>query len=129
MKRRETRQKEAILMVLRGTRSHPTADRVYDEVRKTIPGISKGTVYRNLKVLREAGEVTGLDLAGTVTRYEAKRPDHYHFRCTRCGRVLDVDEPVNAELNRKVADRTGFQVSYHQLEFRGLCEKCQPNNK
>ena len=122
---RQTRQREAILRLLRGTSSHPTADQIYDEVRKEILNISKGTVYRNLKVLQEMGLVSELNLNDTVSRFEAKQESHYHFRCERCGRVFDVDEPIDKELVRKIAKRTGFKISYHQLEFRGLCHDCQ----
>ena len=125
MIRRETKQREAILNVLRGSGSHPTADWVYDEVRKLIPNISKGTVYRNLKILRDIGEIAELNLSGTVSRYEGKQENHYHFRCEKCGQVFDLEEPVNKELDDKVARNTGFKVSCHQLEFRGLCKDCQ----
>ena len=129
MKRRETKQREAILRVLRNTKAHPTADRIYEEVKKEIPNISKGTVYRNLQVLQEDGAVTELNLNGTLSRFEAKQDSHYHFRCEQCGRVFDVDEPVNNELDERVAKRTGFKVSHHQLEFRGLCKDCQQQLK
>lgn len=125
MIRRETKQRETILRLLRNTRSHPTVDQIYDEVRKDIPNISKGTVYRNLKILREVGEISELNLNGTVSRYEGNQKNHYHFRCEKCGRVFDLDEPVNRELNENVVKRTGFKVLYHQLEFRGLCRDCQ----
>jgi Fe2+ or Zn2+ uptake regulation protein len=123
--RRETKQREAILRVLTNTRSHPTADWIYEEVKKEIPNISKGTVYRNLQVLQESGFVSELNLNGTVSRFEAKRERHYHFRCEQCGRVIDVDQPVDRDLDQKVADRTGLKISYHQLEFRGICHDCQ----
>jgi len=129
MKRRETKQREAILGVLRNTKAHPTADRIYEEVKKEIPNISKGTVYRNLQVLQEDGAVTELNLNGTLSRFEAKQDSHYHFRCEQCGRVFDVDEPVNNELDERVAKKTGFKVSHHQLEFRGLCKDCQQQLK
>jgi len=122
--RRDTKQREAILEVLRNTRSHPTAGQIYDEVRKEIPNISKGTVYRNLQVLQEERAITELKLNGTVSRYEVKQESHYHFRCDKCGRVFDLDEPVDKELNKRVSSRTGFKVSYHQTEFRGLCKNC-----
>ena len=127
MKRRETRQRKAILNLLRSADSHPTADRIYGEIRKAIPNISKGTVYRNLKILREKGEISELNLSGTISRYEGRQENHYHFRCDKCGRVFDLDEPVNNELDERVAKRTGFKVTYHQLEFRGLCKDCQQN--
>jgi Fur family peroxide stress response transcriptional regulator len=123
--KRQTKQREAVLRFLRGTYSHPTADQIYDEVRKEIPNISKGTVYRNLKVLQEMGLITELNLNGAVSRFEAKRESHYHFRCEKCGRVFDVNVPVDKELDREVSSRTGLKISYHQLEFRGLCHDCQ----
>jgi Fe2+ or Zn2+ uptake regulation protein len=122
---RKTRQKEAILEVLRGTNSHPTADWVYNEVRKEIPNISLGTVYRNLRLLCESGEISELDLCGTLTRFDARQDNHYHFRCEKCGLVFDVDLPVDAEMDRRAAQKTGFEVLYHRLEFRGVCESCQ----
>ncbi|MBM4462397.1 MAG: transcriptional repressor [Chloroflexi bacterium] len=125
MNRRTTKQREAILKVLRNTRAHPTADQIYDEVRKGIPNISKATVYRNLQVLREDGAISELNLNGTLSRYEEKQENHYHFRCEQCGRVLDLDEPVNTEIDKRVAERTGFKVLSHQTEFRGLCKDCQ----
>ena len=123
--RRETKQRAAILKLIRNTRSHPTADQIYDAVRQQIPNISKGTVYRNLQVLREDGAISELNLNGTLSRYEEKQDKHYHFRCEQCGRVFDLDEPVNTEIDKKVAERTGFMVSSHQTEFRGLCKDCQ----
>ena len=122
---RKTKQREAILEVLKGTTSHPGADWIYDEVRKEMPSISKGTVYRNLNLLSEAGQITELDLSGTLSRFDARQDNHYHFRCEKCGRVFDVDEPVDEEIDRRVARRTGFKISRHRLEFRGLCKDCQ----
>jgi len=129
MIRRDTKQREAILNVLRHADSHPTADWIYGEVRKVVPNISKGTVYRNLKILREMGEISELNLSGTVSRYEGRKENHYHFRCEKCGRIFDLDEPVNNELDERVAKRTGFKISYHQLELRGLCKDCQKKQK
>ncbi|MBM3142163.1 MAG: transcriptional repressor [Chloroflexi bacterium] len=127
--RRETKQRQAILRVLRNTRAHPTADEIYEEVKKEIPNISKGTVYRNLQVLQEDGSIAVLNLNGTLSRFEVKRHSHYHFRCERCGQVFDLDEPVNNEIDKKVAERTGFKISHHQTEFRGLCKECQQPSK
>jgi Fur family peroxide stress response transcriptional regulator len=122
---RNTKQRQAILDILRRTTSHPTADAVYDAVRKSIPNISKGTVYRNLRILKDTGMISELNLNGTVSRYEARQENHYHFRCEKCGHVYDLDEPVDTELDKRVAKKTGFAVSYHQTEFRGLCKDCQ----
>jgi Fur family peroxide stress response transcriptional regulator len=125
--RRNTNQREAILKILMNTRSHPTADDIYDEVRKKIPNISKGTVYRNLKVLQKIGKVRELNLDGTKSRFEMAYSNHYHFRCESCGRVMDLDAPIKAELDHEMAERTGLRISQHLLEFRGLCHCCQSN--
>jgi len=122
---RRTKQKEAILKVLRSINSHPTVDWIYNEVRKEIPDISLGTVYRNLKLLRESGEILEIDLSGAFSRFDGNPDNHYHFRCEKCGRVFDVDEPVNKELDERVAQKTGFKILHHRLEFRGLCKECQ----
>lgn len=123
--RRRTKQKEAILGALRSTTSHPTANWVYEQVRKEIPNISLGTVYRNLRLLTQEGEILELDLAGGLSRFDANTTDHYHFRCDLCGRVFDLDEPVDRDINNKVANKTEFAVRQHRLEFRGLCLDCQ----
>ena len=123
--RRKTRQRVAILEVLEGVRTHPPADWIYNEVRKKIPHISKGTVYRNLMVLEEEGAVIELNVDGTVGRYEIRQDNHYHFICNQCGRILDLNEPVETKLNAKFAKKTGFKITHHQLEFHGLCKDCQ----
>jgi Fur family transcriptional regulator, peroxide stress response regulator len=126
---KETRQRELILAILKGTHAHPTADGIYEEARKKIPRISKGTVYRNLAILSKIGEIVELNLDGTNTRYEVKQSSHYHFRCEQCGKVEDVNIPFSEELNDKASDATGYMVTSHQLEFRGLCKECQMAKK
>jgi Fur family peroxide stress response transcriptional regulator len=122
---KKTRQKEAMLKVLRRTISHPTAGWIYNEVRKEIPTISLGTIYRNLKLLKERGEILELNIIDGLSRYDACADNHYHFRCDKCDSVFDVDEPVDKEINEKVACATGFLVRQHRIEFRGLCRDCQ----
>lgn len=125
MLRRKTQQKEAILQILRKVKSHPTADAIYDEVRKKIPNISKGTVYRNLKILQEDGEISVLNYNGSMSRYEGNQSNHYHFRCEKCGKLIDLEEPIHDSLNERITKQTGLKVSSHHLEFRGLCHDCQ----
>ena len=125
MKRRKTKQRMAILEVLRRVRTHPSADWIYDEVRKKLPHISKGTIYRNLNVLEDEGVLVELNVDGMVGRYEIRQDNHYHFICEKCGRIFDLNEPIETELNVKFAKKTGFRITHHQLEFRGLCHDCQ----
>ncbi len=122
---RKSKQKETIFKVLQETSCHPTAEWVYEQVKREIPNISLGTVYRNLKIMKQEGAVSKLDLIGTLSRYDGNTQNHYHFRCEQCGYISDVDEPVDKEINERLAHKTGFEVSYHRLEFRGLCKSCQ----
>lgn len=122
---RTSRQREAVLRVIRKTVCHPTAEWVYGEVKREIPGISLGTVYRNLRLLTESGDLSSFEGAGGVSRYDACTSSHYHFRCEQCGALIDVEEPVDQELDRRVAVRTGLEVRCHVLEFRGRCRACQ----
>ncbi len=111
---------------MKETALHPTAEWVYERVRREIPNISLGTVYRNLNLLRQEGTISKLDLAGTLSRFDGNTRNHYHFRCEQCGDILDVDGPVNKDIDKRLAQTTGFRVSHHRLEFRGLCQGCQP---
>jgi Fur family peroxide stress response transcriptional regulator len=126
---KRSKEKQAIFQFLRTTDSHPTADAVYTEMRKEIPSISLGTVYRNLRLLKEEGEINELELAGRLSRFDGYTRPHYHFRCEKCNRVFDLDEDVNSSLNERIAEKTGFTVLSHILEFRGLCRDCQPQGK
>ncbi|MBE3598456.1 MAG: transcriptional repressor [Limnochordaceae bacterium] len=121
---RKTKQREVILRVLRGTKSHPTADWVYQEVRKELPNISLGTVYRNLKILTASGEALELSYGSSYSRFDGTPENHYHFVCQRCGRVEDVPMPVDESLDRAVEQLMGVKVRQHRLEFYGLCEQC-----
>ncbi len=119
----------AILEVLKGVRFHPSADWIYDEVRKKLPHISKGTIYRNLNVLEDEGLIIELNVDGMVGRYEVRQGNHYHFICEKCGRIFDLNEPVDTGLNVKFAKKTGFKITHHRLEFRGHCTGCRRSIK
>jgi len=123
--KRTTKQRKAIINFLSNNKTHPTADVIYEGVKKEIPNISIGTIYRNLRVLEENGLVTAVGVQGNLGRYEEKQENHYHFRCEKCGKVFDINETVDEELNERVAGRTGLKIHSHQLEFRGLCKDCQ----
>jgi Fur family peroxide stress response transcriptional regulator len=122
---RMTKQKKVILDVLRGTMSHPSADWVYEEAQKIVPDISLGTVYRNLNILRDMGEILELNYGSTYSRYDGNPENHYHFFCQGCSRLFDVSIPVYQGLDKMVMDTTGFAVKHHRMEFYGLCEECK----
>lgn len=124
-KRRMTRQRRLILEVLHNTKSHPTADWIYDRVREDLPNISLGTIYRNLKVLQELGEIKELNYGSSYSRFDGNPNEHYHFSCEECGRVFDIDMEMERDMNEEVEEATGFFVHQHRCEFYGLCLDCQ----
>ncbi len=123
-KTRMTRQRRVILEEIRKVSSHPAADEIYERVRKRLPRISLGTVYRNLDVLCEMGEIQRLELSGSMKRYDGIAKKHYHIRCVHCGRVDDAPiAPLN-ELEDDLYGTTVFEIIGHNLEFTGLCPQC-----
>ncbi|MBI5190437.1 MAG: transcriptional repressor [Nitrospirae bacterium] len=124
IKHRMTRQKRVILDVLKGTDTHPTADWVYEKVKKKIPNISLGTVYRNLNILKSQGEILELNFGKGFSRFDGNVSYHYHFTCEHCGRIRDVESPMFEHLNEEVGRNIGHKVSRHRLEFYGECTDC-----
>lgn len=122
---RKTRQRQVILDVLKTTSSHPSADWIYEEVRKTIPKISLGTVYRNLKLLKEKGEILRLQYGDSRSRFDGTSENHYHFTCRKCDRVYDMKEPLKRDIERDMAEKLGFVITHHSMEFYGICKECQ----
>lgn len=124
MKQRSTRQRRLVFDAVQVMREHPTADHIYLKVRGDDPHISRGTVYRNLNLLVENGEVRHVRLPG-VDRFDWRTDRHYHIVCTSCGKVADA--PVNYESADDAAleKATGFAIKGHIKVFEGLCPACQ----
>ena len=122
--RRMTLQRKTILNILRQTKSHPSADEIYELVRKQLPRISLGTVYRNLEVLVKMGLIQKLELGGTIKRFDWNPNKHYHIRCLCCGQVDDAPiAPLN-KLEDELYGATIFSIIGHRLEFEGFCPDC-----
>jgi Fe2+ or Zn2+ uptake regulation protein len=119
-----TKQRQLILDVLRGTDGHPTADTIYEQVRKMMPHISLGTIYRNLRVLIENGEIQELNYGSSHSRFDGNPSDHYHFVCRKCRAVTDLDLPLQQEINALADAAVKGRVDSHRLEIYGQCENC-----
>lgn len=122
---RMTKQRKIILEELQSVNTHPTADEVYQMVRARLPYISLGTVYRNLDMLAEAGEILLLESAGRQKRFDGCTKPHHHVRCTQCGRVGDVFTHIDLDLPEKLDIAPGFTVTSVRVEFEGICDKCK----
>ena len=123
-KLRMTAQRRAVLATVRRTGSHPSADEVYESVRRELPHVSLATVYRSLGVLSEAGLIREVELCGQPRRFDGSIEPHYHVRCTSCGRVTDVPSEPLASLEAVARLSTGYEVTGHSIEFAGTCPEC-----
>ncbi|CAB1059979.1 Peroxide stress regulator PerR, FUR family [Olavius sp. associated proteobacterium Delta 1] len=121
---RMTRQRQVILEELRKVNTHPSADEIYEMVRKRLPRISLGTVYRNLEILSENGEIQKLELGCSPKRFDGVAEDHYHIRCLDCNRVIDSPPGFDVCVTHELTENTDFKIIGHKLEFIGFCPTC-----
>jgi len=120
-----TRQRKVILEEVRKDLDrHLTADEVYEQVRKHLPRISLGTVYRNLEILAELGKIQKLELSGSVKRFDGNPQRHYHIRCMRCGRVDNAPVAPLRQIENRLYGATVYTIIGHRLEFEGFCPRC-----
>jgi len=121
---RMTPARRAILEALEATHCHPTADELHDSLRKSLPRVSLGTVYRNLEVMSRHRLIRTVEGAGGQRRYDAVLAPHHHIRCVRCGRVDDVEPADLSWLEGKLKEESGYDVLGHVLVFEGICPAC-----
>lgn len=118
-----SRQRESIKNYLCGRSDHPTADMIYTSIRKDFPNISLGTVYRNLSLLVELGEIQKITSDG-ADRFDARTDHHHHFICRRCGSVMDLEVPVSDPVPQ-VRELWGEgEIDECRMEFYGICKSC-----
>ena len=123
-----SRQRAALLVELRSRRDHPTADMLYQAVRIKYPKISLGTIYRNLALLCELGEIKKIPCIDGSERYDGFTYPHDHFVCRRCGKVIDM-ESEKKDFDKKVNNKDIGCVEDYSLIYYGLCRECKKNNK
>ena len=118
------RQRESIKDYLNSTTEHPTADTVYLNVRKEFPNISLGTVYRNLNLLAEIGDAIKIPTPNGGDRFDGRTIPHYHFCCTCCGRVMDLDIEQMDFINETAGKNFDGIIENHSMMFYGTCNEC-----
>lgn len=119
-----SRQRSAIRDFLCGRKDHPTAETVYAAVKEDFPNISLGTVYRNLSLLAELGEIQKISTEGGPDRFDFNEKPHCHFYCRTCDSMIDIDLPVHDELNSKAAEVFPGVIEKSSVLFTGLCPDC-----
>jgi Fur family ferric uptake transcriptional regulator len=122
---RLTTQRQIILEELSKVKTHPTASELYDMVRKRLPRIGLGTVYRNLELMADNGMILKIEVGGTQKRFDAMTDPHYHIRCSVCGKVDDMNVPVLDNLVNSAAESSAYEILGHNVEFTGVCPTCQ----
>lgn len=120
---RNTKQLELIWRAIKDDSSHPTADQIYDRVRKKLSHISLGTVYRNLQKLVTDDKLQVLML-GRAQHFDPLVERHQHVICESCDRVFDVMVDRQREIKPAKLPHEGFKVTSHQLAFYGVCKHC-----
>ena len=115
---RITSQKKIVLDYLNSVKTHPSTEEVYIEVKKQLPHISLGTVYRILNNAKEKGEI--IELPCKVRHFDGETSKHAHFLCEKCGKIYDIFEEIKVPSTKKVG-----KVKNYQLCFYGICKKCQ----
>lgn len=119
-----SRQRELIKDFLMGRCDHPTADIVYMNVRQQIPNISLGTIYRNLTLLADRGDIQRLRLGDGTDHFDADISPHYHFICSECGCVQDLQMDSIDDILDAARENFNGQIAGHMTYFYGTCDRC-----
>jgi Fur family peroxide stress response transcriptional regulator len=119
-----SRQRESIKACLAARRDHPTADTIYAAIREEFPNISLGTVYRNLNLLVELGEIQKLTCGDGADHFDADTSPHYHFVCNKCGQVYDLPLEPLEDINERAQKHTNGRIETHKIYFYGTCKNC-----
>jgi len=116
-----TPQRLAIMKYLDEHRTHPTADRIYIDLKEKNPALSKTTVYNSVETLKEHGIIQSLTISGSELRYDFENKMHHHFLCTKCGTIIDID--IKCPNIGKIIE-SGHNVEEVHGYFKGICKKC-----
>ena len=119
-----SRQRRLVYGIVERSHNHPTAHQVFSQARRSIPSISLGTVYRNLRRLADEGHVRENKIGGEPARFEVPRRRHYHIRCIECGQLEDLTLPYQDALDRKAQRLVRYRLKEHRMEFFGVCPTC-----
>lgn len=128
-KYRITHQRRVILEEIQKINTHPTADDVYKMVRKRLPRISLGTVYRNLELLSTHGLIQKIGPVSSQMRFDGITKNHYHLRCIYCSSVEDAPIDPTESLESTIREKSDYNIIGHKLEFIGICPKCEEKGK
>lgn len=119
-----TYQRLAIYQALYFTKQHPSAEIIYQQVKKRFPMISLGTVYKTLERFYEVGLIQKVSPITEVARYDANIHPHHHLVCLECQSIQDIEEML-ADHKVELPEANGFKVMRRQVVLQGYCKDCQ----
>jgi Fe2+ or Zn2+ uptake regulation protein len=119
-----TKQRQAVLRVIRESDDHLTANEVFKDARRILPGISFATVYNSLRYLKQEGLIGEVRFGTDAARYDRKLTRHDHALCNRCGKLVDLELSIPLALIEQASALSKFDVESLELTLRGLCPEC-----
>ncbi len=123
--KRYSKKRESIIECMKNTKTHPSADWVYGQLKSEYPDLSLGTVYRNINELQKEGIVCSVATVNNKERFDARTDPHTHVICSRCGKIVDVDGiDVPETILADAQSKTDFAISYSRLQLVGICADC-----
>lgn len=125
MGQKYSKQKNIIKNILYSTNTHPSAEWIYNEVKKLSPSISLATVYRNLSLLVSSGEIIKILTDDSCEHFDACVDNHYHFICTNCRKIFDISLRYDHSLDISLSNKLDVEISKHSLVFYGICKNCR----
>lgn len=122
-----TPQRLAVLDYLKDNKKHPSAQKIFQEIKKKFPTVSFATIYNILKAFEEKGLIQGLNIDPERKRFDFNTTLHHHFFCLECGGVKDLD--FDLDLSFKGREIGGFKISHFQVSFYGICPRCNTKGR
>jgi Fur family transcriptional regulator, peroxide stress response regulator len=119
-----TKQREVVLRVIRESNEHLTANEVFEDARRLLPGISFATVYNSLRYLKDAGHIAEINFGNGASRFDALTSRHDHALCTKCGKLVDMEIDLPPEVVKFATEFSKFKLESIELTLRGLCPEC-----
>lgn len=120
-----SRQREALIQLLKSVTNHPSAEWLHEELKKEFPSIGIATVYRNLSLLSQSGEILKIEVGSGKEHYDGDTRNHYHFFCNMCHSIYDVEMEYEKGIDLSAEKLMDAEIDSHSLVFYGTCRECR----
>ena len=129
MKRRRSAQRDRLYSLIKESKRHPTAKWLLEQMSTYFPSINEGNLYRNIRILIDEGHIVARTFDDNTEHYDAITTNHYHFVCSRCGKIIDIDIDVTQCVPKEIQQRLPHRIDTHTIQFFGVCEDCLQHEK